>query len=117
MVKFIARGGSVSAGHCDLFLASRPGSQDGSQPTLGRIVPLDYVVQGLTKVVGGAGRETEPTRVSFRLRYESDCGAKAAENLIGLLGQLGPEALDHCPRQGGNQLSVGNVTHRTSVRQ
>jgi hypothetical protein len=99
-----------------LVLEPPPGTHHGPQTALGRILPLDHVIQGLTQVVGSALSEAKSTHICLGLRDQRSRRAKAAKHFLSSRAQLGPETLNHCPGQARKQLIVGNTAHHTSVR-
>ena len=116
LVKLIARGRGVNARHRRLVLEPPPGTHHGPQPALGRILPIDHVVQGLTKVIGRALSEAKPTHICLGLRHQRGRCAKATKHLLRPRTQLSPETLDHHSGQARDQLIVRHIAHRTSVR-
>jgi hypothetical protein len=116
LVKLIACGSGVDTRHRRLRLEPPPGIHHGPQPAFGRILPLDHVVQGLTKVVGRAVGKPKPTHICFGLRHQRGSCAKATKHFLRSRTQLGPETLDHHSGQARNQLIVGHIAHRTRVR-
>jgi hypothetical protein len=116
LVKLIARGSGVNTRHRRLGLEPPPRIHHGPQTALGRIPPLDHMVQGLPEVIGRTLSEPKPTHICLGLHHQSGRRAKAPKHLPRPRAQLGPKTLHHHSGQARNQLTVGHIIHRTSVR-